>query len=70
MSDARNLMTAFVTSDVLDQDSLQLFLNLLRDGGRMRWRGVCWEIAEHKPASERNSHHSFRLRSASYDECS
>ena len=69
MSEPREPMTVFVTSDVLDFDSLQTFLTAQKNGGIVRWRGMCWEIKEHQIPEERKGQHSFRLASVPKHHC-
>ena len=69
MSDPQETMTAFVTSDVLDRDSLQTFLTAQKNGGNVRWRGMCWEIREHKEHGDTTGQHSFRLASVPGEDC-
>ena len=69
MSEPREPMTAFVTSDVLDHDSLQTFLAAQKNGGNVRWRGMCWEIPEHQAPEGLKSQHSFRLASVPKNDC-
>ena len=70
MSEPRESMTAFVTSDVLDHDGLHAFLAAATSGGSVRWRGMCWQILEHTMSTETGAQHSFRLASVPEGDCS